>query len=70
MFITTCMMPVVLFRVWKWNRVLAGRVIGLFFLVDGTYFASNLTKIADGGWFPLRGRGGVHRADHLGDRPR
>jgi KUP system potassium uptake protein len=53
MFITTCMMTVVLFRVWKWNAILATAVIGLFFLVDTAYFASNLTKIADGGWFPL-----------------
>ncbi|HEU0311584.1 MAG TPA: potassium transporter Kup [Sphingomicrobium sp.] len=53
MFITTCMMAVVLFRVWKWNVLLATAVIGLFFLVDTAYFASNLTKIADGGWFPL-----------------
>jgi len=26
---------------------------GLFLLIDGIYFASNLTKIPDGGWFPL-----------------
>ena len=53
MFITTCMLAVVLFRVWKWNPILAGLVIGTFFIVDAAYFASNLTKIADGGWFPL-----------------
>ena len=53
MFITTCMMTVVLFRVWKWKALIATAVIGLFFLVDTAYFASNLTKIADGGWFPL-----------------
>jgi KUP system potassium uptake protein len=53
MFITTCMLAVVLFRVWKWNPILAGLVIGVFFIVDTAYFASNLTKIADGGWFPL-----------------
>ena len=27
--------------------------IGLFAAVDGTFFASNITKVADGGWFPL-----------------
>jgi KUP system potassium uptake protein len=27
--------------------------IGVFLLVDGTFFASNITKIPDGGWFPL-----------------
>ena len=53
MFITSCMMAVVLFRIWKWNSVAASLVIGLFLLVDGAYFASNLTKFAHGGWFPL-----------------
>ncbi|HSQ56413.1 MAG TPA: KUP/HAK/KT family potassium transporter, partial [Gemmata sp.] len=41
------------FQVWKWNRLVATGTIGLFLLVDGTYFASNITKIPDGGWFPL-----------------
>jgi KUP system potassium uptake protein len=53
MFITTCMLGVLLFSVWKWNRLLAGAVTGVFLIVDGLYFASNLTKIPDGGWFPL-----------------
>ena len=33
--------------------MIAGATIGLFLIVDGTYFASNITKIPDGGWFPL-----------------
>jgi len=53
MIITTIMLAVLIFQVWKWNRVLATLVIGLFALVDGAFFASNITKIADGGWFPL-----------------
>jgi KUP system potassium uptake protein len=53
MFITSCMMAVVMFRIWKWNPAWASPVIGLFLLVDGAYFASNLTKFVDGGWFPL-----------------
>ena len=53
MFITTCMLAVILFKVWRWNRIAAGALIGLFLVVDGAYFASNLTKIPDGGWFPL-----------------
>jgi KUP system potassium uptake protein len=53
MFITTCMLGVLLFSVWRWNRIAAGFVTGLFLLIDGAYFASNLTKIPDGGWFPL-----------------
>jgi KUP system potassium uptake protein len=53
MIITTVMLGVLIFQVWKWNRILAGLVIGTFALVDGTFFASNLSKVADGGWFPL-----------------
>jgi KUP system potassium uptake protein len=53
MLITSTMLGVLMFYVWKWNRLLATAVTGLFVLVDGIYFASNITKIPDGGWFPL-----------------
>ncbi len=53
MLITSIMLGVLMLYVWKWNRLLAGATVGLFVLVDGTYFASNITKIPDGGWFPL-----------------
>lgn len=53
MLITTVMLGFLVFQVWKWNRVLASATIGLFLLIDGSYFASNITKIPDGGWFPL-----------------
>ena len=53
MIITTIMLAVLIFQVWKWNRVLAFATIGVFALVDGAFFASNITKVVDGGWFPL-----------------
>ncbi len=53
MIITTLMLAVLIFQVWNWNRVIATLTIGLFLAVDGIFFASNITKIADGGWFPL-----------------
>ncbi len=53
MLITTVMLGFLVFQVWKWNKMLATATIGTFLLVDGTYFASNITKIPDGGWFPL-----------------
>jgi KUP system potassium uptake protein len=53
MLITTIMLGFLVFRVWRWNRWAAGATIGLFLLIDGSYFASNITKIPDGGWFPL-----------------
>jgi KUP system potassium uptake protein len=53
MVITACMLGVLTFSVWRWHPLLAGGVTGLFLLIDGAYFASNATKIPDGGWFPL-----------------
>ncbi|HEX7819105.1 MAG TPA: potassium transporter Kup [Sphingobium sp.] len=53
MFITACMLGVLTFSVWKWHPAVAGLVTLGFLLIDGAYFASNATKIPDGGWFPL-----------------
>jgi KUP system potassium uptake protein len=53
MLLDTCLLSVLLFGFWKWNKLWAGLLVGLFFLVDGLFFAANLTKIPDGGWFPL-----------------
>ena len=53
MFITACMLGVLTFTVWKWPKPVAILVTGIFLLIDGLYFASNLTKVPDGGWFPL-----------------
>ena len=53
MLIDTCLLAVVLFNLWKWNRVLAVGLLAIFFAIDFAYFAANLTKVPDGGWFPL-----------------
>ena len=53
MFITALMLGVLTFSVWRWPRAIAVLVTGLFIVVDGLYFASNITKVPDGGWFPL-----------------
>jgi KUP system potassium uptake protein len=53
MLIDTCLLTVLLFGFWKWNKLWAGLLVGLFFVVDGLFFAANLAKIPDGGWFPL-----------------
>ena len=44
---------VVLFRLWNWPKIAAIPLLAIFFLVDGAYLAANLTKVPDGGWFPL-----------------
>ena len=53
MFIDTCLLTVVLLTLWKWRPWLAIPVLAIFFLVDFAYFAANLIKVPDGGWFPL-----------------
>jgi len=53
MLIDTLLLSVVVFALWKWNRWLAFGAIGLFLVIDVAYFAANLTKVPDGGWFPL-----------------
>ena len=53
MLIDTCLLAVLLFSLWKWPRWLSVPLLVLFFLVDVTYFAANLTKVPNGGWFPL-----------------
>jgi KUP system potassium uptake protein len=53
MFIDTCLLTVVLFSLWKWKPWVAVPLLAIFFLVDIAYFSANLTKVPDGGWFPL-----------------
>jgi KUP system potassium uptake protein len=53
MLIDGVLISVVLLYMWKWNRVLVGGLLVLFFTVDGAYLAANLLKIPAGGWFPL-----------------
>jgi len=53
MLIDTFLIAVVLFSLWKWNRLAAGALLAIFFVVDIAYFSANMTKVPDGGWFPL-----------------
>jgi KUP system potassium uptake protein len=53
MFIDGCLLTVVLFSLWKWNKWLSAALLAVFFTVDIAYLSSNLTKVPDGGWFPL-----------------
>jgi len=83
MFIDTCLLAVVLFALWGWNRWVAGALLALFFTVDTAYFAANLLKVPSGGWVPLamglvaftllttwaKGRKLLHRQLKRGDIP-
>ncbi|GGD89600.1 putative potassium transport system protein kup [Tsuneonella deserti] len=53
MLIDTCLMAVLFVAVWRWKLWLALPIAAVFFLFDGAFFAANLPKVPDGGWFPL-----------------
>jgi KUP system potassium uptake protein len=53
MVITTMLLYVVARQRWKWSRLLAGTVCGVFLMIDFAFFAANIIKIEHGGWFPL-----------------
>src|SRR5262249_25009260 len=38
---------------WKWPKPFVGLVFGLLLVMDLTFFAGNMTKVAEGGWIPL-----------------
>ncbi len=53
MTITTVMTFFVIRFGWRYPLALCVGATGIFFLIDVTFLASNLLKIAAGGWFPL-----------------
>jgi KUP system potassium uptake protein len=53
MLLDTCLLAVLVTLLWRWKWYVAVPVLATFFIVDGAYFAANLMKVADGGWFPL-----------------
>lgn len=53
MIISTLLVGIVMFLIWRWRPWLAALVLLGLFIVDVAFFAANLTKVAHGGWFPL-----------------
>jgi len=53
MLITTTMTFFVIRYGWKYPWWLCVAATGFFFIVDFTYFAANVVKVFDGGWFPV-----------------
>lgn len=51
--ITTCLITVVALNYWKVKPIFVWPVFVVFFIIDSAFFLANLTKFADGGWFPL-----------------
>jgi KUP system potassium uptake protein len=53
MVITTILAFRVMRHQWNWSLPRAALVAGSFLVMDVAFLASNLIKVADGGWFPL-----------------
>src|ERR1700680_3156845 len=60
MLITSVLLFLAMREIWRWNFFLSGLIAGLFLIVDGSFFAANLTKIAEGGYVPLLFAGFVY----------
>ncbi|MDP3139198.1 MAG: potassium transporter Kup, partial [Burkholderiaceae bacterium] len=59
MLITTVLTFFVIRYGWNYPLALCIAATGLFFVVDFAFFASNLLKLFQGGWFPLLIGGGI-----------
>jgi len=53
MSITSVLFYAVARRRWNWSRLRAGALVGLFLVVDLSFFSANLAKLFHGGWFPM-----------------
>jgi KUP system potassium uptake protein len=53
MLITTVLAYVVARRLWGWSMWQAVAVFGFFAIIDLSFFATNIAKVAHGGWVPL-----------------
>jgi KUP system potassium uptake protein len=53
MLMTTALLFIAMREIWKWNIVACAVIAGLFFIVDASFFASNMMKLLEGGYVPL-----------------
>ena len=53
MLLTTFLLYRAMRDLWQWPAVVALAVVGVFIIVDTSFFTANLLKIAEGGWLPL-----------------
>lgn len=53
MVVDTCLMFIVITKVWKWKPWLGYLIAASLLFVNFTFFSANLLKIEQGGWVPL-----------------
>ena len=53
MVIDSLLLAIVMHRLWRWNKAIVFTVIGIFLIVEVSYFLSNVLKFFDGGYVPV-----------------
>ncbi|XP_043704889.1 potassium transporter 4-like [Telopea speciosissima] len=53
MFVTTCLMALVIIFVWRRNVLLAAAFLLVFGCIEGVYLSASFIKVPQGGWVPL-----------------
>src|ERR1700675_1771571 len=53
MLMTSALLFIAMREIWGWSMLAAGSAAGAFMVVDASFFAANLAKVADGGYVPL-----------------
>ncbi|KAG0497423.1 hypothetical protein HPP92_002114 [Vanilla planifolia] len=53
MFVTSCLMALVIIFVWQRNVIFAVLFLVLFGFIEGAYLSSSIVKVPQGGWVPL-----------------
>lgn len=53
MLMTSMLLFIAMREIWAWRVVAAGAVAGALMVVDASFVAANLLKVADGGWVPI-----------------
>jgi KUP system potassium uptake protein len=53
MLIDTCLLAALISSLWTWKPSRRVPLLVLFLVVDLAFFSATLTKVPDGGWFPL-----------------
>jgi len=53
MLMTTALLFIAIREIWRWSFLASAAVCGIFLIVDSAFFASNMTKLFDGGYVPL-----------------
>ena len=60
MVITTLLAYVAMINLWNWKKPAAISLVVFFLIIDLSFFAANIVKIPEGGWFPLAVAGCIY----------